>query len=112
LTASELACADFNNYTCERRVFSPDVSDMSHALKECLPGDRICVDVEVREFNTSVARATASEASFAPGGEYNHQEVNCSHRMVYRGVALFTGHADSLAEALAQAMSACEKAAK
>lgn len=111
LTREELNCGDFNNYGCERRIFSPDLADMSHSLKECLPGDTICVDVDVRQFNTSAARRAEpiDEAAFAPGGEYNRQEVTCYHRMVYRGVSLFEGHADSLEASLAQAMSACEK---
>jgi hypothetical protein len=111
ISPSELNCGDFNRYACERRIFSPDLADMTHSLKECLPGDRICVDVDVRQFNTSGARRAGSqdESEFAPGGEYNRQEVNCYHRMVYRGVTLFEGHADSMEEALAQAMAACER---
>ncbi len=110
LSPGELKCSDFNEYTCERRVFSPDVADMVHQLKECLPGDQICVDVTVRQFNTEAGRKSSEDpADFAPGGQFNNQDVNCSHRMVYRGVPLFDGRADSLEEALAQAMAACEK---
>jgi len=112
LSAGQLNCSDFNNYICERRVFSPDVSDLAHALKECLPGDQICVDVDVREFNTSSARKLPESTSedFQPGGQFNHEEVKCMHRMVYRGVSLFEGNSDSIEEALAQAMKGCEQA--
>ena len=109
LSASELKCSDFNEYACERRVFSPDLSDMVHQLKECLPGERICVDVTIRQINTQAGyKVSEDPVDFAPGGQFNNQEVKCSHRMVYRGVALFEGNADSLEAALAQAMSACE----
>lgn len=110
-TNSDFRCDDFASYSCERRVFSPDVQDMSHNLTECLPGDTICVDVEVRQFNTSVARGPASNsADFAPGGSYNHEEVNCHHRWLYNGIALFEGSSSTMEESLSAAMSACEKA--
>ncbi len=112
LSAEELNCSDFNQYSCERRIFSPDVSDISHSLKECLPGDQICVDVDVREFNTSSARKLAgvSPESLQPGGEFNREEVHCYHRMVYRGVSLFEGSGETIEESLAHSMAACEQA--
>ena len=112
LSSADLNCSDFNNYVCERRIFAPEITDLSHSLKECLPGDQICVDVDVREFNTSPARKLAgvNPESFLPGGEYNREEVHCFHRMVYRGVSLFEGSGDSLEESLAHSMSACEQA--
>ena len=110
LSATDLQCGDFNQYACERRIFSPDTVDLTESLKECLPDSDICVDVEVRHFNTSAAQATAPASAFAPGGDYNHEEIQCYHRMVYRGVALFQSTADSLEQALANAMAACEQA--
>lgn len=110
-TNADFRCDDFSAYSCERRVFSPDVETMSHSLKECLPGDTICVDVEIRQFNTSVARnPAANPADFQPGGSYNHEEVNCYHRFFHNGLALFTGDKPTLEESLSDAMSACEKA--
>ncbi|MBX3022213.1 MAG: hypothetical protein KF799_11115 [Bdellovibrionales bacterium] len=110
LPAAELRCSDFNAFACERRVFSPDASNLSHALKECLPGDRICVDVDVLEFNTAGARAPANEDEFKPGGSYNREDIRCYHRLRIKGVVVFEGVGDSLAEALAGAVHACEAA--
>jgi hypothetical protein len=112
LSPSELNCGDFNAYACERRIFGPDVPDLAESIKECLPGGRICIDVDVRQFNTAKARASGvvDAASFAPGGDYNHEEIHCYHRMVYRGISLFEGTADSIEESLAKAMAACEQA--
>jgi len=110
LSASELNCGDFNAYACERRIFSPDTVDLSEAVKECVPNSQICVDVDVRQFNTTPARSTASDAQFQPGGDYNHEEIHCYHKMVYRGISLFDGSADSLEASLAKAMAACEQA--
>jgi hypothetical protein len=109
LTAADLGCGDFNNYACERRIFSPDVANMVHQLKQCVGSGDICVDVEIRQFNTYGA-AGATGADYAPGGTYNHEEDSCYHKMIYQGVSLFQGAGDSLEESLAKAMAACEQA--
>jgi len=110
LRAAELNCGDFNAYACERRIFSPDTVDLSETNKECVPGTDVCVDVDVRRFNTQPARSPMTEPGFVPGGDYNHEEIHCYHRMVYQGISLFEGSADSLEESLSKAMSACEQA--
>lgn len=108
---ADFRCDDFASYACERRVFSPDVQDMTHLLTECLPGDTICVEVDVRQYNTSVARGPSAQASdFEPGGSYNHEEVRCHHRWLYEGAVLFEGEKSTIEESLSAAMSACEKA--
>lgn len=105
-------CADFNQYSCERRIFSPSVAEMTHSLKECVYGGSFCVDVEVRQFNTSAARASALAEDFQPGGDYNREEIRCSHKYVYRGLRVFQGDGESLEEALAQALRLCERGAE
>ena len=110
-TNADFRCDDFASYACERRIFNPDIETMTHSLKECLPGNRICVDVDVRQFNTSVARGpNSSPADFAPGGSYNNEEVRCYHRWFYNGMAIFEGDRPSLEESLSVAMAQCEKA--
>jgi len=91
----DLRCDDFSSYVCERNIFSPDVETMTHALKECLPGDTICVDVEIRQFNTSAE---------------SREEVRCQHRWLYQGVTIFEGDRDTIEESLSEAMAACERA--
>jgi len=107
---SAFRCGTFNNYACDRRIFSPDVADMSHLLKECIGEGETCVDVDVRQYNTAAARNPADEEMFSPGGSYNREEIRCHHKYFYRGVAVFEGEGDSLSEALAAAMKACESA--
>ena len=86
---------------------------MSHSLKECVPGGTICVDVDIRQFNTSAALGPESRAAdFEPGGSYNHEEVKCAHRWRQNGMAVFTGDRESLEEALSEAMDACERASE
>lgn len=112
LSAKELACGDFNAYACERRIFSPEVSDLTESIKECVGSGNICVDVDVRQYNTATARNQnyTDASSFLPGGDYNHEEVRCHHKMVYRGTVIFEGASDSLEDSLARAMAACEQA--
>lgn len=108
LSATQLRCSDFNSYQCEQRVFSPDVEDMIHSLKECIAGTEICVDLEVRQFNTSGAKAGATPEQMQAGGDYNHDEIRCFHRHTVLGFVVFEGEGDSLEVALAKAMAACE----
>ena len=112
LSAAQLRCGDFNAYACERRIFSPDVVDLSDSIKECIGGGETCIDVDVRQFSTALARARGigDPASFELGGDYNHEETHCYHRMVQRGISLFEGAADSIEESLSKAMAACEHA--
>lgn len=109
-SAPAFNCSEFNNYSCERRVFSPDVESLSHLLKECTSSGEICVDVEVRQFNTASAKSSEPASAFLPGGEYNREEFRCHHKYTYRGVAVFEGEGDSIEEALASAMKSCESA--
>lgn len=84
---------------------------MTHTLTECLAGGTICLNVDVRQFNTASAAGPDSRAEdFQPGGSYNHEEFKCSHRALHNGMAVFTGEKDSLEESLSEAMSACERA--
>lgn len=108
--ATELKCGDFNNYSCERRLFSPDVDNLQHSIRECSVGGTACVDMDVRQFNTSGLREGAPREAFLPGGDYNHEEVHCYHHYLLKGLAVFEGSADNLEQALAQAMSTCENA--
>lgn len=108
--APNFACSDFNNYSCERRVFSPDVEPLTHFLKECVSRGDICIDVEVRQFNTASARGYEPVGAFAPGGDYNREEFRCHHKYTYRNLAVFEGEGDSMEQALASAMGSCEQA--
>ena len=108
---ADLNCSDFSQYRCERRIFSPDVENMSHSLRECSESGATCVDVEVRQFSTAAQRLAGEEASlFLPGGSYNREEVRCTHVYAYQNVRVFEGEGQSLEEALGQAVAACEHA--
>lgn len=108
---ADLGCGNLAHYECERRIFSPDLATMSHQLKECLPGGQTCVDVSVFQFNTQEARnSNPNPKEFLPGGSYNHEEIRCQHRFVYRSTRIFEAEAETLEESLANAMKACEQA--
>jgi hypothetical protein len=110
LLAADVGCGDFNSYTCDQRVFSPDLPDLTEQTKACLGSGSVCVDVVLHQFNTTVAQASAPASEFLPGGSYNHEEDNCYQSTTSQGVALFVGSADNMEEALSKAMAACEKA--
>jgi hypothetical protein len=102
---SSLNCSDFSQYQCERRIFSPDVENMTHLLRECSVSGSTCVDVEIHQFSTADAKQSGEDPSlFAPGGSYNREEIRCTHNRLYEG------EGDSLEEALANAVAACEHA--
>jgi hypothetical protein len=103
-------CEDFNNYSCEQRIFSPAVDNMTHFLRQCIENSTTCVDVEVHQFSTAAAQKNEAANLFAPGAAYNHDEFKCHHRFVYNGVAVFEGEGASLAEALAGALKECDGA--
>lgn len=109
--AGSFECGNFNHYQCERRIFSPDVGDLTHQLKECVAGGENCVDVDVRQFSTASQKAAGEDpALFVAGASYNREEVKCHHRFFYQDVAVFEGEGDSLEQALAAAMKACDVA--
>lgn len=110
--APSFNCGDFNNYACERRVFSPDVESMVHLLKECVSGGEICVDVEVREISTAAAKLFEPPEMFVPHATYNREEVRCRHKYTYKNSAIFEGEGDSMELALAEAMHSCEQASE
>lgn len=103
-------CESPDNYSCERRVFSPDVANNSLKRREC--DDGICVDVETRHFNTSQAREFEPAESFLPGAEYNRQEFRCSHRFNYQGIAVIDSEGESMSAALARVMDSCKQIAR
>jgi hypothetical protein len=104
-------CEDPSQYFCEARVFSPKVPDYVENREECFDDSHegsVCVETQVRNFNTSGAMTKDSDPmEFESGGQYNNVEVNCSHRTQYKGVAVFVGHADEFEKAFASAKAFC-----
>lgn len=98
-------CVRASLYTCERRAFSPDVANGVSIAEECTAD--MCVQVTTRSFDTSAARAREPASEFQPGGEYNRDEVTCTHAYRYNDVAPFTGQASNLEQALVFAQLSC-----
>ncbi len=66
------------NLRCFRKVYSPEVQDLSGNESICLDGT--CLDVQTHSYNTRDALAACAgcgEQSSAPGGEYNREEYTC-----------------------------------
>ncbi|MGE0527634.1 MAG: hypothetical protein AB7P49_11265 [Bdellovibrionales bacterium] len=108
ISSGDLKCADPSSYSCERRIFSPQVQDRAFAHTECLPDGR-CVDVDVRQFATAALAQRGDEYMLLPGGDYNREENRCAHKLQSDGLAVFRSEGDTLEEALNEIMSACQK---
>ena len=104
--AGKIACDQGALYRCERRIFTPDAAS-SDSISEHCQGS-FCVAVETRVFATGEARSPENAADFQPGGDYNREEVNCSHELRAEGLAVFSGAGSSVEEALKQAWLACK----
>ena len=104
--AGQIACDQGALYRCERRIFTPDAVSSAYISEQCLGS--FCVAVETRVFATSEARTVENAADFQPGGDYNREEVNCSHELRAEGLAIFSGAGSSVEEALKQAWLACK----
>lgn len=102
-------CASLTEYSCERRLFSPDVDSLTHEVIECIGDDQTCVAMTIRQFNTSAAKKFESWEKFLPGGPYNREEVTCRHSSRFKGSALFEETAESLEVALAHVIDDCER---
>lgn len=114
-------CADVSSFKCDRRVFKPGVVDGKSTKQECVKlvtgdgaGDEACVEVTTHSFNTDAAREGAAIGAFDLGGEYNREEYQCMNALVLRqNVSVVSADANSLTDALSEAISSChEKGAK
>ncbi|MGE0631138.1 MAG: hypothetical protein AB7O96_01930 [Pseudobdellovibrionaceae bacterium] len=110
LDRDNLDCEKSENYSCERRIFRPDIETSEYDIFQC-PLQNNCLRVTTRLFDTSSAMQTDfSLEEFEDGGEYNREQVKCQHKTVYRGLALFEGEANTIEVAYAQALEACQRA--
>lgn len=104
--AGSVACDQGALYRCERRIFMPDAESSATISEQCLGS--FCFPVETRVFATGDARTLENGADFQPGGDYNREEVNCSHELRAEGLAVFSGSGSSVEEALKLAWLACK----
>lgn len=103
-------CVRASLYSCERRAFSPDVANGVSMAEECT--EDMCVQVTTRSFDTSAAKLREPANAFLPGGDYNHEEVACTHAYRYKDVAAFVGRASNLEQALVFAQLSCAEGGK
>lgn len=90
-------CQNIEEYFCERRVFSKDAENGVAEERECLAsGD--CLNVTTRYYSTKHVEDTE---------DYNRSEVFCAHSHRVRDVAVYSGEAETLEEAIALAVASC-----
>lgn len=103
-------CTEMTSYTCEKRVYSPTVSNRGSLVTECgsVGNQSVCVSVRLLEFNTEVARESDNENEFLPGGEYNRTEIQCTNRASqYKNVSLIQADGDDVFSALNSTIQKC-----
>jgi hypothetical protein len=102
-------CTDLSSIICESRVFKPNINsglDKSMLCAQSGPLGGHCLEVQVRNFNTSSAEG--SKEDFEVGGAYNYEEFNCYYSSFKsEGQALINSTGASLEEALGELHSTC-----
>lgn len=105
-------CTEMTSYTCEKRIFGPDVSNRDSLVTECGSAENqsLCVSVRLLEFNTRAARDAQNESEFLPGGEYNRTEIQCTNRASqYKNVSLIQADGESVFSALNSTIQKCHQ---
>lgn len=107
-------CQNVQNYSCERRVFSPVAGNTSFSSTECgaLDGRDVCVNTQTLSFNTEVARSPSSEKEFESGGEFNREEFQCIYNVKNSTAPLFQADGKSVIDALSHSVQHCNERAK
>lgn len=105
-------CDDVDSYICEKRIFRPGVGGIRSQESACFTtqdGKEACVRVDVLRFDTESVRSGAEVGSFASGGEYNRDEIQCANTQVsYQNVTLIQSEGESVEAALLEAMRSCK----
>lgn len=106
------ACNDGARYSCMKKVFSPDASNMNVAAVECSHVDGIgspCLNVNAIHFSTKDAAARAPAEAVEPGGIYNYVEYSCFNQAATDGKVFPAAgvQLDSLDKALDAAREKC-----
>lgn len=106
-TVGEDFCTQIQNYTCTRRVFSPETSNRTAIEQECTKidefGGSACLTLTSHYFDTREAakRDDTPSVSLQLGGEYNRSEYQCYQNLLKDGDDyLAVGQGDDLREAL------------
>lgn len=105
-------CNEMTSYTCEKRIYSPNVSNRDTLSMECgsTPNQSACVSVRTFEFNTSVARDGQNENEFAEGGEYNRTDFACANKAVkYQNANVISAEGTDVFSALNAAITKCHE---
>jgi hypothetical protein len=100
-------CEDVANYSCERRVFKPGVEAGDSTKMECGGVDGHCVKTRTISYDTAVARDGATAEQFMVGGDYNREDIECTHDIKTNGASLIQATGETVFGALALTMQKC-----
>lgn len=105
-------CNEMTAYTCEKRIYSPTVSNRDSLSSECgsTGQQSTCVAVRTLEFNTSVARDGQNENEFLDGGEYNRTDISCANKGIkYQNANVISADGKDVFSALNAAIAKCHE---
>ena len=104
-------CANIDFYSCEMRVFSPDVSDGELEKQECVHVAGLghqCIQVKVRNYSTKSMLASEAPELFKQGEAYNYSEISCANQFVlHNEKSIFSSEGDSVQKALSMVVESC-----
>lgn len=113
-TVGEDFCTNIQNYSCSRRIFSPETTTREAVEQECTKveefGGSTCMSLPSHYFDTREAakRDDTSSIALQPGGEYNRSEYQCHQNLLKDGDDyLAVAQGDDLREALMLAQLEC-----
>ena len=110
---SKDTCDELKNYTCDHRVFKPDVADGEESGIKCFKSDKmgeVCLEVNSKFFSTKGNQDSEPEnsAEFAPGGDYNREEFVCvNNAVVADEISLFSAESDVLESSFSMVYESC-----
>ena len=114
VTNNQLDCTNLVNYKCEIRNFGEGLINEVVQGETCIliEAKEVCVPTLVRNFNTSGARQVVgvNESDFLEGGEFNHQESNCSYFDTSKNMSFLRVESQTVSTALSDLVKKCSDA--
>ena len=102
----KINCSKIDDYMCDIRQFSPELSDAKNLNQEFCTGSG-CLNYNHFIFNNSDMSAIdefSTAEDFASGGQYNYQETRCWHKSNNS----IEGNSEDLRDAIDRAIASCE----
>ncbi len=77
---SDQFCFENGLYRCQKKVFSPNVTNQLHTIRECFKDGSsydVCMDISEYLFSTKELIKSEPTSAFEEGADYNRTEYHC-----------------------------------